>query len=404
MCVAGVVHGAVVVTTESKPTGDTTYTFDTIASPSANDYADVSGSRVTVLIANRTSGTPSGGNGNGDWRFGSTADVIRNGVGANNNNDTANNIIFGDPTLFGKIQFDLAELVDVTRINVYAWNGSATDRCRQAYTVWGSTASTAPAAGNTDDNATLASNGWLSIAAVPPFGGNDDQTASQITDRSGSLGRWRHLLLSMGDGISGADGGKTMYSEIDIHASGGLIVGERQFNAGNVAPAPIAAVGGDLLETCVASCTGENPNPLVRNGTTGTAQENVQPNPAQIWGQAATTYNLDTTVAREGYDITEIRLFSGWFDARTGQSYQIEVSVMDDPDFSLLGKVLRLDSAGSLLTRTYRTGGQPILSHVDAIRFVQVNNGYAGVGTVFREFDLIGAPTPNAEGTVFIVR
>ena len=55
-------------------------------------------------------------------------------------------------------------------------------------------------------------------------------------------------------------------------------------------------------------------------------------------------------------------------------------------------------SGGIRITRTYNTDGSVVLMNVDAIRFVQVNSGLAGTGTVFREFDVIGKaiPTPAA--------
>jgi hypothetical protein len=174
-------------------------------------------------------------------------------------------------------------------------------------------------------------------------------------------------------------------------AMAALIIGQSQFNAGNVLPSPITAVSGDLLETSVSSFSGENASALVRNGTTGTAHNTTAPNPAIVWGQGTTTYNFDVTTNTLGYDIAEIRLFSGWNDGRAGQSYNIEYSLIGNPSFLLLGVVSDLRTDGSLLTRTYDNGGGFILSGVDAIRFNQINNGLAGTGTVFREFDILGS-------------
>jgi hypothetical protein len=401
--------GSVEITAESLVTGTSAYAFPTIASPSVKDYVDVnSGNNATVLIGNRTSGTPSGLITDGEWRFGSSAGIICNGSGADNNNDTANNIIFADPTLYGKIQFDLMTLVTVTQINVYAWS-SASSRCRQAYAVWGSTLESAPAAGNTDDAVALSANGWTLIATVPLFGGTDDQTASQIKDSTGSLGQWRHLLFSMGDGVSGSQGGQTMYSEIDIHgvlSDGILMVGAEQFNSGNVSPSPLTPASGDLLETSVASVTGENSGAYVRNGSTGTAYETGGSNPAVLWARTNTVYTLDITEAKAGYDISEIRLFSGWNDSRAGQSYRIEMLAVGDTNFVELGTVNWLVSAGALLTRTYRTGGLPVATNVVAVRFTQIDDGDAGAGTVFREFDVLGYPStlPPPRGTVILIQ
>jgi len=294
----GSIRGTVIVTTESNPTGDVNYTFATISPPSVNDY----GTLAKVLIANTNTAT--GGNLNGDWRKGLSVYVIQDGTGAISSSDTDNNIVFGDPTLYGKILFDLTRLVTVTQINTYAWSNDDL-RNRQAYCVFGSTATNAPPAGNTDNYDTLTANGWNLIATMPLFGGTDDQTASQITDSTGSLGQWRHLLFCMGDGIFGIQGGKTMYSEIDIYTDDANVLCLRaaQFNVGDVLPYPIASMSGDLLETSVASVTGENAAANPRNGTTGTAYENTTSNPALKLNQAVTTYYFDTSKARAGYDI-----------------------------------------------------------------------------------------------------
>jgi hypothetical protein len=174
-----------------------------------------------------------------------------------------------------------------------------------------------------------------------------------------------------------------------------LVIGAQQFSAGDVLPSPIIAVSGDLLETSVSSVTGEIATQKPRNGTTGTAMENSTQDSAAT--QLATvTYQLDMTASSGGYDITEIRLFSGWDGGRAGQSYRISYSLAGTPaTFIDLGTVsaLRL-TTGSLLTRTYDLTGAKILKGVAGLRFTMIDNGNAGVGTVFREFDVLGVKTP----------
>ena len=182
-----------------------------------------------------------------------------------------------------------------------------------------------------------------------------------------------------------------------------LFIGVQQFNAGDVLPSPIIAVSGDLLETSVSSVTGEVAGQKPRNGTTGTAQESTEPNLANL-GLVNVTYNLNLTDSPRGYDITEIRLFSGWSDGRAGQSYSISYSLAGTPaTFINLGTVSALTTAtGSLLTRTYDVTGAKILKGVAALKFTMIDNGYAGRGTVFREFDVLGYATP-PKGTMIRV-
>ena len=173
-----------------------------------------------------------------------------------------------------------------------------------------------------------------------------------------------------------------------------LLIGGQQFSAGDVLPSPIIAVSGDLLETRVASVTGEIATMNLRNGTTGTAQEGSAQNPAAA-GMTAVTYNLDLTASPLGYDIMEIRLFSGWADARTGQSYRIEYAPVAMPTtFTRLGTVsAALTTSGSLLTRTCDLTGTTLLTGAAALRFVMIDNGLAGSGSVFREIDVLGTAT-----------
>ena len=182
------------------------------------------------------------------------------------------------------------------------------------------------------------------------------------------------------------------------HSYAELILGEEQFDPGNVEPAPISAIAGDLLETSVASFTGLNTAALVFNGSTGTAQATDPDNPAIVWGQITTTFTFNTSLNTKGYDIKEIRLFSGWDFVRTDQDYKISYSVVGDPNFVELtdsannSSIIRNTDLGSLLTRTYDSAGEFILTEVDQLRF-----DFNYVGTVYREFDVIGSPSPVPE-------
>lgn len=180
-------------------------------------------------------------------------------------------------------------------------------------------------------------------------------------------------------------------------AQAALVVGSAQISLGNVLPGPVIAVSGDLLETSVASFSGEGGG-NVRNGTTGTAAENNGTNPAQIWGQTTTIYNLDTSVNTLGYSITGVNVFSGWTD-RSSQSYQLFYSLVGDAAFVQLGgDIIAGPGNGvtaSVLTRTYDTTGAAFLTGVDAIQFVQIDGPAAldGTNTVYREFDVLGTAT-----------
>jgi hypothetical protein len=173
-----------------------------------------------------------------------------------------------------------------------------------------------------------------------------------------------------------------------------VVFGEEQYQANGAAPAPIGVVNGDLLETSVASVTGE-PNsidggsllPHLRNGIWG---DYVAYNDSSAY---TTTYALDITSKPAGYDIKEIRLFSNG-GSRTTQAYDLKYSLVGAPGtLLLLGTytgTLGPSANGTLMTRTYNPGGAAIRTGVAAIQFVIRANGN---GALYREWDVLGTAT-----------
>jgi autotransporter-associated beta strand protein len=179
------------------------------------------------------------------------------------------------------------------------------------------------------------------------------------------------------------------------------VFGEEQYQSDGASPSPIDVVSGDLLETSVASVTGEPGNgALLHDGNFG---EYADPSDGYT-----TTYTLDITTYPMGYDIKEIRLFSAW-GTRATQAYDIKYSLVGAPDtFLLLGTytgTLPPSADGTLMTRTYDMraatldAGPPILTGVAAIQFVIRANGNA---TLYHEWDVTGAASP-PKGSVILL-
>ena len=178
-----------------------------------------------------------------------------------------------------------------------------------------------------------------------------------------------------------------------------LVIGAEQYNPGvgqAGPPSPIDCIGTDLLQTSLSGVTGE----VSAQWRSGIYNDGVaySDNPYVI------TYALNVVANPLGYDIKEIRVFSGWDAYRSGQSYDILYSFVGSPDtFLPLGTVLtHAGENGAVMTRTYdmSAGSTPdsgtrILTGVAKIRFDFRNNA-SGYGTVFREFDVTGVATANS--------
>lgn len=194
-------------------------------------------------------------------------------------------------------------------------------------------------------------------------------------------------------------------------ANAATVLGELQQNSGDVLPSSIVAVGDDLLQTNLGSVTGEpTTGAVVRDGATGTARDGTGTGTG-LWldngGSLTTTYNLDVSVNTFGYDIEDIRVFTGWDSNRAQVGYELYYSVVGNAGFTLLGTVGSPADQGAangtadwmFMTRTYDDGGGSIsgLTGVDAIRFEwdfsDNNSDSTTRGAVFREIDVLGAAT-----------
>ena len=186
-----------------------------------------------------------------------------------------------------------------------------------------------------------------------------------------------------------------------VSCAHGALVVQTQVDLG-AAPSLLQPLANDLLETSLATVTGENPAALVRNGTsTGLPGAQVAGSfPAEVWNQPTTTYDLNLITSPLGYDVTMIQAYSAWND-RASQSYRIFYAQASDPfTFLQLGGDIIATEAGaaSIITRSEDSVlNTSILSGVSSIRFVQFdatpNGALDGVETVYRELDVVGFAT-----------
>ena len=104
-----------------------------------------------------------------------------------------------------------------------------------------------------------------------------------------------------------------------------------------------------------------------------------------VW---TSTYTLNTSVNPNGYDLTSIQTISGWPGPRRNQRFELLISTVGNPVYTSYGTYSYLPGGdgGARITLTNSSG--TIASNVSSVRF-----SVQDAGTVFREFDVFGAPS-----------
>jgi hypothetical protein len=133
--------------------------------------------------------------------------------------EPADNFFFASGTDGGRIRIDLERISDIAQVNTYSWHAST--RGPQVYNLFaadGSDPKFNPAPDAKTDPATC---GWKLIATVdtrPAQGAPGGQYGVSISDVSGSLGKYRSLLIDSIPSEWDDAFGNTFFSEIDVVA------------------------------------------------------------------------------------------------------------------------------------------------------------------------------------------
>jgi hypothetical protein len=127
------------------------------------------------------------------------------------------NVFFNARSFGGRFRIDLGSAIEIAQISSYSWHPGA--RGPQLYKLYmsdGSEAGLDLAPKRGVDPVTC---GWKFIATVstlPERGQDGGQYGVSITDKSGSLGKYRYLLFDCWVTEAADDWGNTFYSEIDV--------------------------------------------------------------------------------------------------------------------------------------------------------------------------------------------
>jgi hypothetical protein len=127
------------------------------------------------------------------------------------------NFFFGAGTDGGRILADLGSAIDLKAVNTYSWHAGT--RGPQVYRLYASDGKAANFAAQPKRPTDPATAGWRLLATVDTRSASGEpggQFGVSITDTTGSLGQYRHLLFDISRTGDADPFGNTFYSEIDF--------------------------------------------------------------------------------------------------------------------------------------------------------------------------------------------
>lgn len=147
----------------------------------------------------------------------SSLKALTDGVLPEEEDQPSANFFFHDGSDGGRFLLDLGSAIEIQEVNSYSWHPDT--RAPQVYTLFASDGTDPHFNPEPDANTDPATCGWKLIATVdtrPKQGDSGGQYGVNITDSSGSLGKFRYLLF---DSIPSEDDdpwGNTFFSEVNV--------------------------------------------------------------------------------------------------------------------------------------------------------------------------------------------
>lgn len=180
------------------------FRFKHVPSPARDDAA--AKAKVTLVIGRK----------DGDS---AELSALTDGLFPGGADEPAANFFFAAGTDGGRIRIDLESITDIAQINTYSWH--ADTRGPQIYNLFAADGSDPKFNAVPDSNTDPASCGWKLIATVdtrPSQGKPGGQYGVNVSDPSGSLGKYRYLLIDSLPSEWEDAFGNTFFSEIDVIA------------------------------------------------------------------------------------------------------------------------------------------------------------------------------------------
>jgi hypothetical protein len=204
LCSPLVLFAEVKVTVENRGSSEATRSFEfkNLPAPSKNDAATQA--KVTLVDGQRD-------------RNGADLNVLHDGRLPRGEDQPNANFFFAQGTDGGRIQIDLGSAKDIKQVNTYSWHGDT--RAPQVYKLYASTGEGNAFKAEPKRDTDPESCGWKLLASVdtrPKDGAFGGQHGASVGDSSGSLGKFRYLLLDVRKTEDKDPFGNTFFSEIDV--------------------------------------------------------------------------------------------------------------------------------------------------------------------------------------------
>ena len=143
--------------------------------------------------------------------------AVTDGALPSDEDEPSANFFFTAGSSGGRFRFDFGRVIDMAQVNSYSWHPNS--RGPQVYKLYGSDGSDPKFNADPNRQVDPTTVGWRLLATVntpATYGAEGGQYAVGISDPSGSLGKYRHLMFDCFVTETNDDWGNTFYSEIDV--------------------------------------------------------------------------------------------------------------------------------------------------------------------------------------------
>lgn len=178
------------------------FKFKTIASPVKDDAAATA--KLTLIGGELDQGS-------------AELSALTDGRLPRDEDEPGANVFFRAGSSGGRFRMDFGTSIEVLQVNTYSWHPNT--RGPQLYKLYAADGSDPKLNLDPKRGVDPASCGWKLIALVSTLadrGEDGGQYAASVTDTSGSLGKYRHLLFDCYVTELHDNWGNTFYSEIDV--------------------------------------------------------------------------------------------------------------------------------------------------------------------------------------------